>query len=47
MKAIEDAEVLAQKKALDAINREMAANSASTLGEKILQARKARGGSSE
>ncbi len=44
MKAIEDAEVLAQKKALDAVNREMAANSASTLGEKILQARKARGG---
>jgi small subunit ribosomal protein S1 len=48
MKAIEDAEVLAQKKALDAINREMVANSASTLGEKILQARsKSKGNSSE
>lgn len=44
MKAIEDAEVLAQKKALDVVNREMAANSVSTLGDKILQARKAKGG---
>ena len=39
MKAIEDAEVLAEKKALDALNREMAESSASTLGEKILAAR--------
>ncbi len=42
MKAIEDAEVLAEKKAIDAINQEMASHSASTLGEKILAARKAK-----
>ncbi len=40
MKAIEDAEVLAEKQAIDALNKEMAANTASTLGDKILQARK-------
>ncbi|GAB4279496.1 MAG: 30S ribosomal protein S1 [Deferrisomatales bacterium] len=44
MKAIEDAEVLAEKKALDALNREMAAQTATTLGEKILEARRAKEG---
>lgn len=43
MKAIEDAEVLAEKKALDALNREMASQTAATLGEKILLAQKAKG----
>ncbi len=42
MKAIEDAEVRAEKKALAAHEREMAESSACTLGEKILAARKAR-----
>ena len=42
MKAIEDAEVRAGKVALAAINEEIAANSPSTLGEKILLARKAK-----
>jgi small subunit ribosomal protein S1 len=47
MKAIEDAEVLAEKKALDALNQEMASQAASTLGEKILEARKSREDSDE
>jgi small subunit ribosomal protein S1 len=47
MKAIEDAEVRAGKVALAAINEEIAANSPSTLGEKILQARKAKEGEGE
>ncbi len=42
MKAIEDAEVLAEKQALDAMNREMASQSAATLGEKILLAQQAK-----
>jgi len=42
MKAIEDAEVRAEKQALDALNREMATQAATTLGEKILQARKSK-----
>jgi ribosomal protein S1 len=40
MKAIEDAEVLAEKQALDALNQEMYTQSAATLGEKILLAQK-------
>ena len=47
MKAIEDAEVRAEKEALAAMNEEMAANSASTLGEKILLAKKAKEGNGE
>ncbi|MDF1551636.1 MAG: 30S ribosomal protein S1 [Deferrisomatales bacterium] len=47
MKAIEDAEVRAGKVALAAINEEIAANSPSTLGEKILQAKKAKEGGAE
>lgn len=40
MKAIEDADVRAEKVALAALNEEMAANSPSTLGEKIMLARR-------
>ncbi|MBI5442988.1 MAG: 30S ribosomal protein S1 [Deltaproteobacteria bacterium] len=39
MKAIENAEVLEEKKALDAMQSEMAAKAATTLGEKLLAAR--------
>jgi len=40
MKAIEDADVLAEKKAIDAINKDMVSQTAATLGEKLLQAQK-------
>ncbi len=42
MKAIEDEEVLAEKKALDELHRQMSAQAATTLGEKILEAQKAK-----
>ena len=42
MKAIEDEKVRAEKMALDELNRQMAAHSATTLGEKILLAKQAK-----
>ncbi|GAB6063507.1 30S ribosomal protein S1 [Deferrisoma palaeochoriense] len=42
MKAIEDEQVRAEKMALDQLNKEMAAQSATTLGEKILLAKQAK-----
>ncbi len=47
MKAIEDEEVLAEKKALAELNLQMASQSATTLGEKILLAQKAKEGEEE
>jgi small subunit ribosomal protein S1 len=47
MKAIEDAEVRAEKQAIDAINSDMAAQTAATLGDKIRLAQKAKGKNDE
>jgi small subunit ribosomal protein S1 len=45
MRAIENAEVREEKMALDAMHREMAAKSATTLGDKLLKAREKKSGS--